>query len=126
MQNHIFLWNIHNRINITKLTLQKYQIQTDDIDIEFSKVFALYIENKQHQKPQRANSIFTNDIFSNIYSYLSILELKEPQGVSPIQTARHTTARQEINNYSKFLFAICETFTINDVSQNVKYDLQKL
>ena len=31
-----------------------------------------------------------------MYSYLSILELDEPQGDSPTQTARHTIVRQEI------------------------------
>ena len=54
----------------------KHQIQTDDIDIEFSKNFTDYIENKQHQNSQRANSVFTNDVFSIIYSYLSLLELR--------------------------------------------------
>ena len=35
-----------------------HQIQTDDIDMEFSKVFTDYIKNIQ-----RANSIFTTKIF---------------------------------------------------------------
>ena len=56
---------------------KKHRIQTDDIDIEFSKVFTDYIKNIQHQNSQRANSIFTNNVFSIIPSYLSILELKE-------------------------------------------------
>ena len=52
----------------------KHVIQTDDVDIEFSKVFTEYFKNIQHQNSQRANSIFTNDVFSLIYSYVSILE----------------------------------------------------
>ena len=55
----------------------KHVIQTDDVDIEFSKVFTEYFKNIQHQSSQRANSIFTNDVFSLIYSYVSILEKKE-------------------------------------------------
>ena len=44
----------------------KHVIQTDDFDIEFSKVFAEYIKKIQHQSSQRANSIFTNDVFAII------------------------------------------------------------
>ena len=47
----------------------KYLIQTDDVDFEFSKVFTESIKNKQHQNSQRANSKFTNDVFSLIYSF---------------------------------------------------------
>ena len=78
----------------------RYLIQTDDVDIEFSKVFT-QIRNIQHQNSQRANSIFTNDVFSLNYSYLSILELNEPQGNSPTQITRHTIVRQEIHIFSK-------------------------
>ena len=42
----------------------RYLIQTDDVDIEFSKFVTQYIKNIQHQNSQRANSIFTNDVFS--------------------------------------------------------------
>ena len=38
----------------------KYVIQTDDLDLEFSKVFTEYIKNTQYHNSQRANSIFTN------------------------------------------------------------------
>ena len=55
----------------------RHQIETDDIDIEFSKFFTNYLKNIQHQNSQSANSIFTNDVFLLIYSYLSTLELKE-------------------------------------------------
>ena len=44
-----------------------HQIQKDDKDIKFSKVFADYIKNIHqniHQNSQTANSIFTNDVFS--------------------------------------------------------------
>ena len=92
----------------------KYLIQTDDVDIEFSKVFTQYIKSIQHQNSQRANSIFTNDVFSLIYSYLSILELEELQSDSPNQTSRHTIVRQEIHTFSKFLNAIRENLTNND------------
>ena len=80
----------------------RYLIQTDDVDIEFSKLFTQYTENIQHQNSQGANSIFTNDVFSPIYSYLSILQLNAPQGDSPTQTSRHTIVRQEIHIFSKF------------------------
>ena len=42
--------------------------------MQFSKVFTEYIKNIQHQNSQRANSIFANDVFSLIYSYVTILE----------------------------------------------------
>ena len=80
----------------------KYFNQTDDVDVEFLKVFTDYIKNIQHQNSHRANSKFTNDVFSVIYSYLSILEFKETQCDSPTQTTRHTTVRQEIPIFSIF------------------------
>ena len=94
--------------------------------MDICKVFTEYIKNIQHQKSHRANSIFTNDVYSKIFSYLSILELKKPQGNSPIQTSRHTTARQEINMFLKFLNTISEFFTYNEVSQNVIQNLGKI
>ena len=104
---------------------KKYHVQTDDIDIEFSKVFTEYKKYIQHQNSQKTNSIFTNSVFSVFYSYLSIKKLKEPQGDSTVYTSRHTTVRQEMNIFSKLLNAIREIFTNNDVSQNVKRDLKK-
>ena len=68
--------------------------------------------------------IFTNDVFSLIYGYLSILELDEPQSDSPTQTSRHTIVRQEIHVFSKFLHAIRENLT-ND-HENVEHELQKI
>ena len=70
----------------------KYLIQTDDI--EFSKVFTEYIKNIQNQNSQRANSIFTNNVFAIIYSYLSILEKTETQSTSPVQTSSYTNVEK--------------------------------
>ena len=72
-------------IRSPKALHDRYLIQIDDVDIDFPKVFTQYIKSIQHQNSQRANSIFTNDVFSLIYSYLSVLELNEPQGDSPNQ-----------------------------------------
>ena len=60
------------------------------------------------------------------YSHLSILELEEPQSDSPTQTSRHTIVRQEIHIFSKFLNAIRKDLIINDITQHVKHDLQKI
>ena len=104
----------------------KYVIQTDNIDLEFSKVFTEYIESIQYQNSQRANSKFTNEVLTIIYSYLSILERTEAQITSPVQTSKHTKVRNEIVAFSTFLNAIRENFTNNDVSQNTKHDLQEI
>ena len=101
-------------------------IQTDDVNIEFSKIFTQYIKSIQHQLSQRANSIFTNYVFSLIYSYISILKMKEPQSDSTTQTSRHTIVRQEIHTFSKFLNAVREDLTSNGITQHVKNDLQKI
>ena len=79
----------------------RYLIQTDNIDIEFSKVFTEYIKNVQHQNSQRANSIFTNAVFRTIYGFLSIFEKTESHGTSPVQTSKHTTVRHEITIFSE-------------------------
>ena len=62
----------------------KYVFQTDDIDIELSKMFTEYIQFIKYQNSQRANSIFTNDVFAIVYSYLSILERTETQITSTV------------------------------------------
>ena len=103
----------------------KHVIQTDDVDIEFSKVFADYIKNIQHQNSQRANSIFPYDVFAIIYNYLSILEKTETESTSPVQTSRHTNVRNEIAAFSAFLNTIPENFSSNEISQKVKHDLGK-
>ena len=41
----------------------RYLLQTNDVDIEFSKVFTEYIKNIQYQNSQRANSIFINEVY---------------------------------------------------------------
>ena len=48
----------------------KYVIQTDDIDLKFSKVFIEYIKSIHYHNSQRANSIFTNEVLAIIYSYI--------------------------------------------------------
>ena len=102
----------------------KYVIQTDDIDLEFSKVFTKNIKSIQYQNSQRANSIFTNEVFAIIYSYISILEKTEAQSISLVQTSKHTKVRNETTAFSTFLNIIRENFTNNDVSLNTKHDLQ--
>ena len=105
---------------------RKYIIKTDDIELEFSKVFIEYIRSIQYHNSQRANSIFTNEVFTIIYSYISILEKTEVQSISPTETSKHTKVGNEITVFSTFLHIICENFTSNDVSQNTKHDLQKI
>ena len=94
----------------------KYTNQTDDVDKEFSKVFTEYIKKIQHQNSQRANSRFTNNIFSIIYSCLSIIEKTETQSTSPVQTSRHTNVRSKIASFSEFLSATRENLSSNEVS----------
>ena len=88
-----------------------YLIQTDDIDIEFSKVFTEYIKKIQPRSSQRANSIFTNHVFSIIYSYFSKLDKTKIQSTSPVQTSRHTIVRNEIAVFSEVLNAIRENLS---------------
>ena len=104
----------------------KYVIQTDDVELEFSKVFIEYIKSIQYHNSQRANYIFTNEIFAIIYSYISILEKTEVQSISPTETSKNTKVRNKITVFSTFLHIIRENFTNNDVSQNTKHDLQTI
>ena len=85
---------------------RKYVIQTDDIELEFSKVFIEYIKSIQYHNSQRANSIFTNEVFAIIYSYISILEKTEVQNISPTETSKHTKVRNEITIFLTFLHII--------------------
>ena len=105
---------------------RKYVIQTDDLELEFSKVFLEIIKSIQYYNSQRANSIFTNDVFAIIYTYISILEKTEFQSISPTETSKHTKVRNEITIFSTFLHIIKERFTKDDVSQHTKHDLQKI
>ena len=41
----------------------KYVIQTDDIELQSAKVFIEYIKSIQNHNSQRANTIFTNEVF---------------------------------------------------------------
>ena len=101
-------------------------LQTDDVETEFSKVFTEYIKNIEHQYSERANSIFPNEVFQIIYSYLFILEKPESHGTSPVQTSKHTTVRHEIVIFSEYLDTIRKNLTSNEVSPNNKHDLQKI
>ena len=105
---------------------RKYVIQTNDVELEFSKVFKEYIKSIQYHNSQRANSIFTNEIFAIIYSYISILEKTEVQSISPTETSKHTKVRNEITVFLTFLHIIRKHFTKEDVSQNTKHNLQKI
>ena len=81
---------------------RKYVIQTDDLELEFSKVILEYIKSIQYHNSQKANSIFTNEVFAIIYSYISILEKTEVQSISPTETSKHTKVRQEIHYFHLF------------------------
>ena len=94
--------------------------------MEFSKVITEYIKNIQHQNSQRANSIFTNDVFAITFNYLSILEKKETESTSPVQTSRHTNVRNELAAFLAFLNTIRENFSNNEILPNDKHDLQKI
>ena len=112
--------------SISNTAHRKYVIQTDNIELEFSKVFIEYIKSIQYHNSQRANSIFTNEVFAIIYSYISILEKTEVQSISPTETSKHTKVRKEITIFSTYLHTVRENFTKEDVSQNTKHDLQKI
>ena len=77
---------------------RKYVIQTDDLELPFSKVFLEYFKNIQYYNSQRANSRFTNEIFAIIYTYISILEKTEFQSISPTETSKHTNIRPTRNH----------------------------
>ena len=115
-----------SKISTPRTTHNKYVIQTDNNELEFSNVFTEYIKSIQYHTSQRANSIFTNEVFAIIYTYLSILERTEAQSTSPVKTSKHTKVRNKIAAFSTFLNAIREHFTKNDVSQNTKDQLQKI
>ena len=70
--------------------------------------------------------MFTNDVYSLIYSCLAILELDEPQDDSPTQISRQAIVQHEIHIFLKFLHAIRENLTNDQITQNVKHDSQKI
>ena len=82
----------------------RYLIQTDDVDIEFSKVFTQYIKSIQRQNSHRANSIFTKDIFSLIYSCLSILELMNLKAVHLANISLYNCTTENTHNFKIFKF----------------------
>ena len=55
-----------------------------------------------------------------------MIEKTETESTSPVQTSRHTNVKNEIALFSAFLNTICEKFSSNEISQNVKHDLQKI
>ena len=101
----------------------RYLLQTDNVYIDFSTVFTEYIKNIQHPNSRRENSLFTNYVFTIIFTYLCILEKTEFQGNSPIQASKHTTVRHDFAIFSDFLNTIRENLTRSEVSQNVKHEL---
>ena len=54
-----------------------YLLQKDDVHLDFQKYSQKTLKNIQHQNSQRTKSIFTNNVYSIIYSYLSIVEKAE-------------------------------------------------
>ena len=52
--------------------------------------------------------------------------MDEHQSDSPAQICRHTIVRQEIHIFSKFLNAIRESLTNDQITQNVKPDLEQI
>ena len=80
----------------------KYVIQTDVIDLEFSKVFIEFIKSIQFYNSQRANSIFTNKVFAIIYRYIYIYIRKNRSSkhvTNPsIQTYKSKNENHSISN----------------------------
>ena len=64
--------------------------------------------------------------FQIIYSYITILNLKETSYESPPQTTWYSTVRQEVYRFSHLLDAIRENLISNEISQTVKHDLQRI
>ena len=52
--------------------------------------------------------------------------MDEPQSDSPTQTSRNTILRQKIHIFLNFLYAILENLANDQITQNVKRDLQKI
>ena len=44
-----------------------------------------------------------------------MIEMRETQGDSPIQTSRHTALKQEMSTFSNFLNTIRESLTYNNL-----------
>ena len=91
-----------------------------------SKVFTDYIKSIQYSNSQRANSIFTNEVFAIIYSYLSILE--KNRSSKYITSANIKTYKGKKRN-RRILIIFKRNpwnFYQNDVSKNTKHDLQKI
>ena len=50
----------------------------------------------------------------------------ETESTSTVQTSRHTNVKNEIAAFPAFLNTIRENFSNNEISPNVKHDLQKI
>ena len=126
LQPYTTIWNLYNRNQFTKCI--SWQIFNSNRWRRYWIFKSLHRIHKKYttSNSQRANSKFINDVFSVIYSYLSILETTEFQGDSSIQTSRRTTIRHEIGIFSQFLNAIRENLTSNEITQQVKHDFQKI
>ena len=99
-----------------------HQIQTDDIDLDFSK-FLQGISKRSKDKNHKEQILYLRTMFSALFK-VYILESKEGLNESPPQTLRHVIVRQEINLFSIFLDKIREKLTDNDISQTEKHNLQ--
>ena len=93
-------------------TQPPHRMKTNGKEFDFKKVFKKYIKNKQHQNSQRPISIFPNDVFSSMFSYVFSIKTNDTFYVSP-QQAWHDVVRREIKTFSSFLDLICETLTKN-------------
>ena len=90
------------------------------------EIFSIKLTILTNQNSQTAKSLLTNDVFSIINIYLSILEKTETQSTSPVQTSRHTNVRNKIAAFSEFLETIRENLSNNELSQIVNHDLQEI
>ena len=75
--------------------IPRHWIQTDDMEQYFSKSFTENFIATQRQKSQKANSIFTNDIFTIIHIYISTFDTKEPFYESPLQRTRYSKVKEK-------------------------------
>ena len=99
-----------------------HRIQTDDTELDFSKVFTKYITNIEHPSSQRSKSILTNIVFFINYSYVSIFEANGTFYVSSPQTSRQYQDLKEIFSHN----FKCDPLTDSEISQIIQIDLQKI
>ena len=105
------------------------RIQTDSIELDCSKISREYILKIQHQKPPKSKLNFFNfhnDVFSIIYSYVSILETKESFYLSPPPTSRHAIIKREVDLFSRILNLFHALVTNIETSEIVTVSLQRI